>query len=336
MLKRILKGGIVGLFASALIASSALAFSIEQIPTTPADGDYVVGPGKTEIRLDAGQTSIKNITVTNRYGQEMRYNIEIEDFGSPINPDETLVLMGAEKGPYSLRNFIKTEASTFVLQQGDRATIPVTIAIPEDATPGGLYGAVIVTTEPTDPLELAKFNEIKSGVILKQRIASLFFVRVNGNVKEEGTVINFLSDKTWYKNGPVKFSWFYQNTGNIYNSPYGVLEIKNLYGTIVDQISVEPYYVMPGSSRLTEKTWARDFMLGRYKATLQLNRGYGDKIDTKTIYFWVLPWKVIAGMLVGLFLILVIVRAIRKWFKKNFEYKGKNKKETPPSSAPQA
>ncbi len=315
------------------IGMNVSAFNIESLENPRIDNDFVVGPGKTEIRINPGETSVKSITVTNRYATERLFNIEIEDFTSPDEGDSSGVikLLGEEKGPYSLRDYLKPDETSFVLQSGDRATIRVEINIPEDATPGGLYGAVIVSHESTDPLEVARENEVAGGIKLKNRIASLYFVRINGDVFENGELTSFDSDKSIYKNGPIKFDFKYKNTGSIYVNPYGVIEIKNLYGTLVEKINVLPYYVMPGAERLTTKVFDREFTMGRYKATLKLNRGYGDIIDEKTVVFWVLPIKMVAGILIGLFLLLVIIRAIRNWFKKNFEYKGgKNKNQAPP------
>lgn len=336
ILARILLGGMV--CGSLLLGGTqALAYGIENISDTPNAHDFVVGPGKTELRIDPGQTSLKNITVTNRYGKEMRFNIEIEDFTSGRNPSEGMSLMGEEKGPYSLKDYIKPEVMSFVLQQGDRANIPVSIAIPADATPGGLYGAIIVTTETTDPLEKAQIeaDQSKSGIMIKSRIASLFFVRVNGSVVEDGLLTEFKTDKSFFTKGPVNFSFSYENKGSIYENPYGLIEIKNLYGTVVEQMSIQPFFVMPSFTREMTKTWDKGFSMGRYKATIQINRGYGDQIDTKTVTFWIMPWKVIASIVIGLFLLLVIIGAIRKWFKKNFQYTGGKKNDAPPAQ-PQA
>ena len=324
---------VVVLFGLFFTLSPASAYRIENIAETPIANDFVVGPGKTEIKINPGESSLKNIVVTNRYGKEMKFNIKIEDLTSGSNSSEAISLLGEEKGPYSLRDYIKPEVMSFVLQQGDRASVPVTISIPEDATPGGLYGAIIITTESTDPLEKTQIEEAqaRSGIVIESRIASLFFVRINGPVNEEGLLDGFSTDKKYYKSGPINFTYSFENKGSIYLNPYGVIEVKNLYGTVVEQISVNPYFVMPEFTRTMTKVWDREFTMGRYKATLKLNRGYGDIIDEKTVVFWVLPIKMVAGILIGLFLLLVIIRAIRNWFKKNFEYKGgKNKNQAPP------
>lgn len=331
MKKNIIRGAIFGFIVCFLFGLNVGAFSVENLESVKIDNDFVVGPGKHEIRMNPGDISVKSITVTNRYNEERLFNIDIEDFTASDDPWVNIKLLGEEKGPYSLRDYLKPDETSFVLQSGDRATIRVEISIPEDATPGGLYGAVTIGHQSTDPLKLSKEDEIGGGIKIKNRIASLFFVRINGDVIESGELVGFSSDKEVYKSGPVKMNFSYKNTGSIYNNPYGMIEITNLYGTTVEQISVQPYFVMPGAERLTTKAFDREFTMGRYKATLKLNRGYGDIIDEKTVVFWVLPIKMVAGILFGLFLLLVIIRAVRKWFRKNFEYKGgKNKNQAPP------
>ncbi|MCX6780336.1 MAG: hypothetical protein NT034_04140, partial [Candidatus Magasanikbacteria bacterium] len=50
-------------------AAPSLATKIEDLPTTPKAGDYIIGPGKTEIKLDPGQSKTRSIMITNRYGK---------------------------------------------------------------------------------------------------------------------------------------------------------------------------------------------------------------------------------------------------------------------------
>ena len=327
MFKRaILVGGMILALASASVAQ---AYSVEQLSDTPVFKDFVVGPGKTEMRLDAGQSATKTLVVTNRYGTEMRFRFKVEDFTASDKSNEVIRLLGDEKGPYSLKDYIKPETDSIVLKHGERAKIQVTVSIPADATPGGLYGAVIVTTEPPEGVD-TNDTQVGGSIVLESRIASLFFVRINGDVNEGGSLTSFQSDAKFYKSGPVQMTYAYQNTGSIYESPYGVIEVTNLYGTKVDEISVSPYFVMPGSTRTESKTLSRDFMIGRYKATLKLNRGYGDTIDAKSVTFWVLPWKVITAFFGGLLLVILAVALLIRWFKKNFKYTG-GKNNTPPA-----
>jgi hypothetical protein len=328
MFKRaILTGGMILLFATTPVA----AYNIQQLSDTPKYNDFVVGPGKTEVRLDAGQSVTKSMIITNRYGVDMRFIFKVEDFTGSNKNNEVIRLLAGEKGPYSLRDYIKPEVNSLVLKHGERAKINIEISIPDDATPGGLYGAVLVSTEPVEPPPVNNETDVGSGITVESRIASLFFVRVNGDVNESGELKSFVTDEKYYTRGPIKFTYAYENTGAIYLNPYGVLEVTNLYGTKVDELSIKPYFVMPGSIRTESASLSRDFMIGRYKGTLKLNRGYGDTVDVKTIVFWVLPWKVILGFFGSLIVLIVLLKLIARWFKNNFEYKGGKKKSAPPT-----
>lgn len=310
---------------------NAQAITIQPLKGLDMANDFVVGPGRTVLNINPGETSIKSISLTNRFTEERRFKIEFDDFTSPDNPNDSIKLLNGEKGPYSLKDFISVETTTFVLQPADRADVPVKISIPKNTPPGGLYGAVMITTQSTDPLEVAKENEVGGGISIAGRIASLFYVRVNGDVKEDGSLTDFSTDKMVYNSSPIKFNYVYKNSGSVFEGPSGLIEIKNLYGTTVEQIPISQYFVMPGADRLETKVWDRGFTMGRYTATIKLTRGYGSTIDQKTITFWVMPWKVVAGILIGLFLLLVIIRGIRIWFRKNFEYKGGKNKKAPPA-----
>lgn len=318
----------LSLILSLFVSLPASAFTVEQVKGVTVVGDFAVGPGKTEMTIKPGETSIKNITVLNRMGQQMKFNLKVEDFTSSKDPRNTVQFLGDEKGPYSLKDFITLDTSEIVLQQGDRANIPVKISIPADAQPGGLYGMVAVTYSTTDPLveQQLKEAEAKSGVGITARVANLFFIRVPGPVKEEGNLSDLYTDKKIYGGGPVTISWMYENSGNVYVNPFGYIEIKNLYGQVVHQEEIAPYFVMPGSLRLMENKWSRPFMFGRYTVDLKLNRGYGNIVDERTIAFWVLPWKIVAMIVAGIFLLIAILFGIKKWFNSKYEKKPRSAK----------
>jgi hypothetical protein len=288
-----------------LAVSPALAeLNIEQIGDIGEFNDYVVGPGKEYLFMDPGQSVTRKINITNRFKTEKLFKLELEDFRGGTDGVSPIEFMGLLAGPYSLKDYLKPELMEFVLQPGDRVTLPVTITIPQDAVPGGLYGSVIVTSEEViQPGEAPK--EVIAGQLpIKSRIAVLYFIRVAGPVEEEGNLENFKTDRKiyWNTDKPVSFSYSFINNGNVYLNPFGRLVITNLYGATVDNIEVNSSYVLPSSTRNNVIDWGKKLGIGRYKATLTLNRGYLDKEDVQdvqTIVFWILPWKVIVGFVVG-------------------------------------
>ena len=301
----------------------AKAAQIENLPTTPVAGDYVIGPGKSELWMDPGKSEVRNITVTNRYGKEMQFKIELEDFKGSRVPGENIILLGDQKGPYSLKDFLHPETSSFVLQHGQRITIPITVQVPADAQPGGMYGSVIVTAQPVLEANTPKDQVVSGNLTVISRLASLFFVRVSGTANENGQLQKFETDKHIYTQPNLTFNTLYENSGNVYLNPYGIIEIKNILGDKIDEIKIDPYFVMPDAIRTKDFALHRAFMFGFYKANIFLNRGYGNVVDEKNISFWVLPWKIVLATIVGLALFIMILYFVKQWFDKNFERKPK-------------
>lgn len=315
---------------SSCLYSSVSAYEIENLDM-PVENDIVLGPGKIELQLDPGQKAKAELIITNRMGKMREFTVEIEDFKGSHDPQKAIEFMGEAEGPYSLKNYLSPEISEFVLSHGQRIRLPFEISIPEDAEPGGLYGAVLVSASDPEDLNSAVEKEKAEGQMkLITRIASLVFIRVNGEVTEDGFLQEFkISEpqKLFYEKSPISFEFLFQNNGNVHLSPYGKIEIINLMGKKVGELEVDPYFAMPDSLRKREIEWDREHLFGRYTATLFLNRNYvGEEniIDQKTITFWVFPWKIV---LIVIFIIIFLILLIR-WFFKKFKFELKKKENT--------
>lgn len=315
--------GLVIILGVKFFSSQALAYQIEDL-NIPAlaegeRGDFVLGPGKTELWLEAGDKFSKYLYITNRLGRTMNFKVEIEDFTGTYDPEETIRLLGEGKSPFSLKDFLKPEITEFILEHGQRMTLPIEISIPEDMEPGGLYGAGLISAFSREVGPGAGKGEAQTQIMVFTRLATLFFVRIKGDVLEEGFLKDFITPEKFYGKGPIDFQVLFENTGNVHISPYGLIEIKNLLGKKIDEIPLDAWFAMPDSLRLRETSWERVRLFGRYTATAKINRGYQDIIDEKTIYFWVIPWKIIGAG----FIVLVLVIWFLKWIFSHFEIKRK-------------
>lgn len=303
------------------IAFPVFAFEIQKLANVPVENDFTLGPGKIEVFLDSGEETTRNLMVTNRLGKVMDFKVEIEDFeGSPTGA-QAAVLLGEKQGPYSLRDYLKPELTEFTLAHGERMVLPIEISIPEGMEPGGLYGSVLILTSPPEEVPEREKEVVKGQVRIVGRIGSLFFVRVKGEVTEEGALEKFgtADSKRFYQESPISFSVLYQNTGNVHLAPYGIIEVKNILGKKIGEIGIDPYFAMPESLRYIEVKWERGLGLGLYTATLYLNRGYDDIIDEAKISFWILPWRIILISGIAIFLIFWLLW----WFIANFEVRKK-------------
>lgn len=282
-------------------------------------GDFVVGPGRFEIEIQPGETVTKEIMVTNRISEGRTFELLVEDVTAG-DSGTAVKLLGSERGPYTLKDYITFPKTQFTLGLGERARIPVTISIPADAEPGGRYGSVLITTlKDGREEEDESAPSARSPVIA--RIGTLFFITVPGEMERSGqtTGLSLLDKKWWYESGPIKFGVAYENTGSIHLNPYGELRVRNMFGEEVGFSQLEPWFVMPKALRSREVTWDREFLLGRYTATVSVNRGYEDIVDERTVVFWVLPWKIVGGVFLALFALFFLARV----FFRTFEFKRK-------------
>lgn len=286
------------------------AYSIESLPDQTVYGDFVVGPGKFQAEMKPGETKIFNIILTNRQGKEKTFEINIEDFKGSRDLGQTVVLLDNERGPYSLKDYLNVDSFLFKLGHAERVTIPVTVSIPTDAQPGGLYGSIVIGTVTTPEEQVAEGASSKGVNPVITRIGSLVFIKVAGDVKEDLKLKAFTINhgKTFLFSNKANFQLLYENNGTIHENPYGTIRVKNLFGAEIAKIDIEPWFVMPDSIREREITWEAPFVFGRYTATAVIEKGYKDEVDTVSLSFWVIPLKMIGLVFAGLVVLVLVIR----------------------------
>lgn len=294
-------------------------FTVEKlVGDNQAVGDFVVGPGLAEFEVVPGQSVTFPISVANRISDNRTFELSVEDIEGSADAGQSVILLGEQRGPYTLKDYISFPSKTFKLNLGERARIPVTITIPKDAEPGGFYGSVLVSTLQADgqPVE----GQMTRSPIIA-RIGTLFFVTVPGETLHAGELkeVALKNNKLWYEKGPINFNILFENTGSVHLNPYGELRVKNLFGEEVGFLELEPWFALPKSLRSREVVWDRELLFGRYTATVKVNRGYDDIVDEKSVVFWVLPWKIMAGIFGVIFVLFFIIRV----FFRTFEFKRK-------------
>ncbi|MFA6554522.1 MAG: hypothetical protein WCS89_03360 [Candidatus Paceibacterota bacterium] len=291
--------------------------SFETLPENTVFNDFVVGPGKVQIDIAPGESKTFELTIANRLGTEKTFSIVEEDFVGSNDPDKTVVLLGNDRGPYSLKDYLKIGTSSIDIPHAVKSRVLITVSVPKNAQPGGLYGSVVIGT-----VSKAGDNSSSTGVNTTNpiitRIGTLVFVRVAGAVKESGELTGFIlaGNHKFISGGePVVFDLLYKNSGNIHLNPSGTITINNLLGSNVGNIKVEPWFAMPNSLRFREVEWKAPFLFGRYTAHAVIERGYGDLKDEMSVTFWIVPWKMMLMVIAGLVVFIGLVRWIFKKFK---------------------
>ncbi|MEK7228036.1 MAG: hypothetical protein AAB681_01620 [Patescibacteria group bacterium] len=295
---------IVGIFSFPMYSFAYVKSKIN----VAAQNDFVVEPGKTEVIINPGETITKNVTITNRIGKTVKFKLTTEDLIGSDDSQQPLVLLGDDSSPYSLKDFIIPEITSFSLSFGERIVIPVKISVPLNAEPRGYYGALVVANDP-EKLEGESAKEAEGKTRIVSRIGSIFLVKIKGEGKEEGQLSGFKvigPTKAVYTKRPSGFEIAFKNTGNVHLVPYGTITIKNIFGRTVQELPVNAYFALPDSTRYREILWEQGFGLGRYTANLSLYKGYGTEYAESKVAFWIIPWKILLMALIGIITIVTI------------------------------
>ncbi len=290
-----------------LLPLTGQAYQVENLQNVQERGDFTLGPAKIEVWAEPGEELNREIVITNRAGYPLYFKISKEDFIGHEDPAKVTKFLGEQASSFSLKQWLIPDKENFVLEHGQRAHLNIKIQIPGQAEPGGYYAAVFVASQPEPGSE--------AQVKVVSRVGSLFFVRVKGDVQESGKLKGITTPKSYYQKGPVEFDLLSQNTGNVHLVPYGIIEIENLLGRKVDQIELDPWFVMPQSSRIRKVVWDKKSLFGLYQATAKINRGYDNIIDQESVRFVVAPWKTLLAGLIGLLVLILLIRWIVSKFK---------------------
>lgn len=251
------------------------------------------------------------------YLSAMNFKAKGEERGEPFFYEAT------EEG--EIASWFVLNNEPIFLEPGERKEIPIEIIIPKTASAGGHYGGIFLGTQPPGDIS-------GSGVSISGKIGALILIKVSGDIKEMGKLLEFKlsQNKALYKALPINFYWRFENLGNVHLKPQGNIEIKNLFGRSSDVLVANPIKgsILPGSVRKYNVAWQKNqntksgswqpmtffqwlqyerdnFALGRYSAYLMLEYGVNGKSATDMLTFWVLPWELI--MVSAIIIIIVII-----------------------------
>jgi hypothetical protein len=217
-----------------------------------------------------------------------------------------ILLNNDDNDPYSLRTWVSQVPNT-ELAPAQIKTLPVTLTVPANASPGGHYGVVRFTgTAPS----LTGSN----GVSLSASLGALMLVTVSGKITENLSIKHFTVDQngkpgSLFQSGPLNFVELLDDTGNVHLQPTGAVAITDMFGRSLATLSVNvpPFNILPDSMRKFDQSLNKSVigskrLFGRYTAKLTLTYGTSKKVVSESIVFWVIPFK-----LIGIIILILVV-----------------------------
>ena len=261
----------------------------------------------------------------------------------PLTVYPTLMNFNAGKMSLDKRNFIlrdqdpkgtalapwvRIPSSRITLTPKQRTEVSVAINIPNNATPGGHYGAMLFGDTPP----------AKAGAVgVNAQVAVLLLVRVNGKVTEQGRIAEFSRVGSGvYEALPIDLFLRFENDGNTHLQPSGTIFVTNLLGMQVAALPFNPTVrnVLPQSIRRFSTNWQqtsvsekesllarqwKNFAIGPYTARAVVQYGVSGKSETASTSFSVWPWQLLAvvfGVVVVLWALRGLVKRYNRWILK--------------------
>lgn len=302
-----------GLFTLAVSAATTPA-----APSATAGQALEIAPPVINISADPGQTITTQIKLRDVSTSRLLVKGQVNDFvaaGEDGTPK--LLIEDGEESPYSIKSWV-APLSQMILEPREVKDLPVVIKVPANAAPGGYYGVVRFTATAPE-LE-------DTGVSLSASLGSLILLRVNGAAKEGLEIAEFSvndggKSSTLFEATPITFVERLKNTGNIHEQPAGQISITDMFGNKVGAVNVNlpPRNILPASIRkfeqkLDSSVIGNKMLFGRYTANLLVTYGSNKQTVSSSVVFWVIPWRLIATVVVGLIVAFFLLRfAIKRY-----------------------
>ncbi|OGY99346.1 MAG: hypothetical protein A2945_00700 [Candidatus Liptonbacteria bacterium RIFCSPLOWO2_01_FULL_52_25] len=272
-----------------------------------------VTPPFFELNVSPGEYWASAVKIVNTNPGDLPVYAVLMDFEAQGEEGRGKFLpIAPQEGAPSLASWITLPAgSEFVVPKGQSQEIPFALRVPQDASPGGHYAAILVGTRP--------FEGTPGSVVrVSSYVASLFLVRVAGDVSEIGDIREFSTDAQLYFTPNVGFTMRFENNGNVHLRPEGTVLIYNMWGIERGRIELGDVTgnVLPGTLRKFNFAWNGErsiFDFGRYTAiaTVTFGNAMRQNVSAETS-FWIAPGWEMAGIAGGgallIFFIVFMVR----------------------------
>lgn len=279
-----------------------------------------VSPTLFDMAAVSGQAWQSELRVTNVNDYDITVYPQVVNF-APLGETgrgDFLPVFKEETQGKSLAEWIDLPSTGIVIQRQETKTLSFSVKVPNDAAPGGHYAAILIGTKP--PVDSGN-SEVQTA----QFVTTLFFLRVAGDINEQGTIREFTTAKSLIPKPDAEFLLRFENEGNVHLQPQGDITIYNMWGEErgVIPINQQTHFgnVLPKSIRQFAFSWNGEYSLfdiGRYKAIATLGYGQEEKnFATATTYFWIIPLQqILIVLFVISFLVWFVSIAVRLYVKR--------------------
>lgn len=277
------------------ICAACLAF-LPQLASAAAPLPISIDMTYVDVTASPGDHLEKSFKFWNGTDAFLLVHLEAADFAAQ-GEEGQIQVGGEEDAANSLKAWVTPELSDVAVAPKENITLPFSIDVPVNADPGSHWGTLLTITAPQGG---------GSGVGVEAALGFIIYVRVPGDMREEVSVESFSAPR-FVEAPPFTVETRFRNEGTVHEAPAGLIEVRNMFGSLVATGTLPVRNVLPGAVRRISASVGSGTWFGRYAVTLRA--AYGDNGDTlsASAYVWAVPWKTYGPWVFGMLAILAVI-----------------------------
>jgi hypothetical protein len=328
-----------------VVLSSPLAIAGAKAQGAPSSGiNLTTSPLPINLAANPGSTISTDLRIQNSDSKPQKIKVSLMKFSAYGESGKPALQERAPGDDYF--NWVTFNPTNFTAPPRQWQTVKMTIKVPADGAFGYYYAVVFSPADQKPSGEGSKY--LGSTAILV-----LLDVK-SPNAKRSAKVVDFSVSKKVFEFLPASFNVRVHNDGNVHLMPIGTIYIKR-GSKQIGAIPFNPQHgnILPNSYRIYGSSWSDGFPVyvtkeqngqvvldkngqpvrelkwnftklphlkfGRYTANLLAvyDNGQRDVPMEASVSFWVIPWRIIAFMLLVVGLVAIGLWSIgRNVFKK--------------------
>jgi len=275
-----------------------LLLSVTITTVTHADSNSTVrvqgltlAPLRTELEIAPGTVESGQLTIYNTTNTDMNVTMSAEAF-NVVNSQYDYSFDSTSP----ITKWVQFDPGDIILAAGKSKTINYSISVPLGASPGGNYISLFST---------ASIGGTNQGVNSSERVGSLVYITVSGDVTHMGHVLNFFTP--WVTAGSSDWTATIQNAGTAHFASAYSLSVQTLWNKPVLESSSSSL-ILPGTIRLIEGTIVQPQVPGIYK--LVFTASLGD-VPSVTLVHYIIYMPAYGWVILIAIILFIINRAVR-------------------------
>lgn len=272
-----------------------------------AESGIQISPVTFNFDLNSGQTKTATITITNRSDEPLDYVMETENFNRSTEegvPVFSVTQLGeGATGIAQWVNFPDGASGTIAPRQSKDITF--TISVPQNADPGGHYGAVFAR-------QIKKSTSGQTAVGIANRVGALVLGAVAGDVTSGAQIQSFDIPSIIWK-GSLPLTMRVQNTGTVHFDSKATVSFRSLLGS-TSEVDMGTHTILPKNVRDYEGTWTKKLPFGPYTVKATALDGTNQPVTTTTT-LWAIPLALVIPIVIGLIILVFLIRYFKRHLK---------------------